>query len=437
MRARDRGRYENRGKVVKHVLTRMGDVIYSRTKYEDRSIGEALYLTDEALGLEKNRRISLSRQKLEIHAVSEGTYRQSREGIKRLTGSSRSHETMRQSVIKEAEKIVGHQKRKIEKVKMLEDDNITETPEVVYTEADATQIRLQKAKKGRSGRGGKKKRHLEVKLGVGYTGKEKRYKSGDGSGKRLIKKFVYVSMESRRKFMEEFSLMSEMRLNLSRAKKIFFGGDGDTWIKTGIREFFPGAVYLLCRFHLQRGITSVLGGIRDTCSVVRRLIREDRVDEALGEIEKAALGVKDSKEREGISELYGYIANNRDGISALAQLDEAEEKTGVIEPNIDKVIAQRFKKRGMSWSRKGAIGLLKVKEMIINGDWDTWWQEERDEKITINGTWKDPLTATCFKKAEEQVPWLETSIPALEGRDQDKPWAGVIRRLISSRYATE
>jgi hypothetical protein len=433
-KSRPRGALKNLGRISKHILTRFGEVRHSRTRYEDQSTGEMRYLIDEALGLVKDQRISLSRQKLEIHAVSEGTYRQSRDNIKRLTGSSRSHEAMRQSVIKEAEKIIEHQKKKMEKVKMLESDDAGEIPEVAYTEADATQIRLQRSKKGEVSRRKKKKRHLEVKLGVGYMGKEKRYKSGDGAGKRLVKKFVHVSLESRRKFMEEFSMVSEMKLNLSRAKKVFFGGDGDTWIKTGIGDFFPGAVYLLCRFHLQRGITTALGGIRTTCALVKKLICEDRIEEALEEIEKASCEVKEDKEREKIEELYGYVSNNRDGISAAAQLDETQEKTGVIEPNIDKVIAQRFKKRGMSWSRKGAISLLKVRETIINGDWDTWWQDDRDKKIFIKGTWKAPLPATSFKKSGKQGPWIEAKIPAFEGIDQDKPWAGVLRAITEIRY---
>ncbi len=431
---RPRGKLGNLGKVFKHILTRLGDVSYSRTRYEDKATGEIRYLADEVLGLVRDQRISLSRQKLEAHSVSETTYRQSRENIKRITGSSRSHEAMRQSVIREAEKIIGYQKRSFEKTKSMEYEASKEAPEVVYSEVDGTPIRLQRRKKGKVSGKKRKKRHAEVKLGIGYTGREARYKSGEGIGKRLVKKFVYVSMENRTKFMEEFSLIAERRLNLSGAKKILFGGDGDTWIKTGMKTFFPGAEYLLCRFHLQRGITTGLAGMKDKCSEVKKLIRGDKIDEALGVIEDAAKKAGSIEKQEAVENLYMYIRNNRDGILAANKQGESEEKTGSIEPNIDKVVAQRFKNRGMSWSRKGAISLLKIKEMIINGDWDNWWQEDRDKKITIKSEWKKPLPATCFKKSGEQVPWLETAIPVLEGRDQDKPWARVLRELTKSRY---
>ena len=431
---RQRGKLENLGKVFKHLLTRLGDVNYNRTRYADKATGEVRYLADEVLGLIRDQRISLSRQKLEAHAVSEVTYRQGKENIKRITGSSRSHEAMRQSVIKEAEKIIGFQKRSFEKTRLLEYEAAKEVPEVIYSEADATGIRLQKRKKGKVSGKKRNKKHAEVKLGIGYTGRETRYKSGEGSGKRLVRKFVHVSMEGRKRFMEEFSLMAERRLNLSGAKRILFGGDGDTWIKTGMEEFFPGAVYLLCRFHLQRGITTALAGMKDKCAEVKKLISKDKIDEALESVEDAAKKSENIEKQEIIENLYTYIRNNRDGILAANELGEGEDKTGAIEPNIDKVIAQRFKNRGMSWSRKGAISLLKIKETIINGDWDNWWQEDRDKKITIESEWKKPLPATCFKRSGEQVPWLETAIPALEGRDQDKPWARVLRELTKSRY---
>lgn len=434
---RPRGKLDNRGKVFKHILTRLGAVVYTRVKYEDKATGEARYLTDEVLGLIKDQRISLSRQKLEIHAVSEMSYRKSRDNIKRITGgSSRSHEAMRQSVIKEAEKIIDYQKRCFEKTRSLEDEESKEIPEVVYNESDATVIRLQRGKKsnGGSSRSKRKRNSIEVKLGMGYTGREDRYKTGEGLGKRLVRKFIYVSIESRRKFMEELSLMAEKRLNLSRAKKIFFGGDGDRWIKSGIEEFFPGAIYLLCRFHLQRGITDGLSWMRDKRAEVKKLIKEDKIEDALKKINEAGREAKDIKERESIEKLYSYIENNRDGISAANQMGEEEEKTGAIEPNIDKVIAHRFKKRGMSWSRKGSISLLKIKELVINGDWDNWWSGERDKKIVINGKWKDPLPAKYFKSDVERLPWIDTAIPALAGVDQDKPWAGVLKELIRSRY---
>ncbi|MBT9169641.1 MAG: hypothetical protein DDT19_03004 [Syntrophomonadaceae bacterium] len=42
-------------------------------------------------------------------------------------------------------------------------------------------------------------------------------------------------------------------------------------------------------------------------------------------------------------------------------------------------VARRFKKRGMSWYKKGANPLLKLRLLKLNGEWDAYWQECRKE----------------------------------------------------------
>jgi hypothetical protein len=97
------------------------------------------------------------------------------------------------------------------------------------------------------------------------------------------------------------------------------------------------------------------------------------------------------------------------------------------------VIASRFKKRGMSWSEKGALSLLKIKETILNNQWDLWWETERERNIKV-GKYKPPLPASYFKKETETSPLIEVTIPALRGPDQGKPWVGVLRELSRIGY---
>jgi len=68
----------------------------------------------------------------------------------------------------------------------------------------------------------------------------------------------------------------------------------------------------------------------------------------------------------------------------------------------------------MSWSKKGALSLLKVKETILNNEWDIWWETERERNIKV-GKYKPPL-------------------PALSGPDQDKSGVGVLRKLSQGGY---
>ena len=118
----------------------------------------------------------------------------------------------------------------------------------------------------------------------------------------------------------------------------------------------------------------------------------------------------DFKEKDNLKKLYTYLSRNRLGITNHFKLkDKGIERAGAIESNINKVIASRFKKRGMSWSKTGALAPLKIKEAILNGEWDKWWETERERNIKV-GKYKPPL-------------------PALSGPDQGKPGVGVWRKL--------
>jgi hypothetical protein len=39
---------------------------------------------------------------------------------------------------------------------------------------------------------------------------------------------------------------------------------------------------------------------------------------------------------------------------------------------IDRALARI---KGMSWSEPGALSLLKIKETILNKEWNLWWKE--------------------------------------------------------------
>ena len=103
---RPKGALMNTGKRAKYFMTRLGDIRYKRTRYIDTATGKSRYLLEEHLGLRKNQRVSLIRAKIEIFIASITTYRGTEKDVELLTGCRRSHESIRQSVIKEAEGII-------------------------------------------------------------------------------------------------------------------------------------------------------------------------------------------------------------------------------------------------------------------------------------------------------------------------------------------
>jgi len=421
---RERGELKNTGKREKYFLTRFGDILYSRTRYKE-SCGKAHYLLDEALSISKNQRISLCRARIEYFLASLSSYREVVTQARLLLGNFRSHESIRRGVIKEAKLIIENQKRKLQKIINLEYKEVS-PPDTAYIEADATFITLQKKGKEKGGK-------LEVKLGVGYTGKEARYSSG--KSKRLKEKFVLASIGERgQEFMERLSLIAEERLSLSKAKKILFGGDGDSWIISGVGDYFPSATYLLCFYHLFKKIRECLGRRKNEQKVIKDLLLSNQINKALSKIEQMIRNPYDLKEKDKLTKLSTYISRNHQGITNQIRLkDKGIERAGAIESSVNQAIASRFKKKGMSWSKNGALSLLKVKETILNGEWDDWWKTERERNIKV-GKYKPPLPAAYFKKETETSPLIEVSLPALRGPDQGKPWVGVLRKLSQVGY---
>jgi len=421
---RERGKLKNTGKREKYFFTRFGDILYARTRYKDRC-GKAHYLLDKALSISKNQRISLCRARIEYFLASLSSYREVVTQARLLLGNFRSHESIRRGVIKEAKLIIENQKRKLQKIINLEYKEVS-PPDTAYIEADATFITLQKKGKEKGGK-------LEVKLGVGYTGKETRYSSG--KSKRLKEKFVLASIGVHgQEFMERLSLLAEERLSLSRVKKILFGGDGDSWIISGVGDYFPSATYLLCFYHLFKKLRECLGRRKNEQKVIKDLLLSNQIDKALSKIEQMIRNPYDLTEKDKLTKLSTYISRNHQGITNQIRLkDKGIERAGAIESSVNQAIASRFKKKGMSWSKNGALSLLKVKETILNGEWDDWWETERKRNIKV-GKYKPPLPAAYFNKETESSPLIEVTIPALSGPDQGKPWVGVLRKLSEAGY---
>jgi len=416
---RRRGQLKNTGKRSKTFLTRFGDVTFSRTRYRQKT-GKSRYLLDEALSTIKNQRISLSRAMAECLLASLSSYREVVNQTRLLLGYSRSHESIRKNVLSEAKLMIEHEQERLQQLENL-DLPEKEAPEVAYTEADATYIKLQKPEKDKK---------LEVKIGIGYTGKENRYSSGPSQ--RLKEKFLYLG--TGKNFMYNFSLKAEEELSLSQSIKHYFGADGDTWITSGIRDYFPKATYLLCRFHLNKRLRESLPGNKTQQKLIRNLLLSNQIDEALAKIDNLLAASLEQKHKKLLADFYSYISHNRQGITNQTTLKDKDiAKTGAIESNVKLAIANRFKKQGRSWSKKGAFSLLKVKQTILNGNWNSWWKKERNHPIKVSPL-KPPLSASFFTKEVSSSPVIQARIPALNGPNQDKPWVGVLRKLAQLEY---
>lgn len=98
---------------------------------------------------------------------------------------------------------------------------------------------------------------------------------------------------------------------------------------------------------------------------------------------------------------------------------------GAIEGNIDKILANRFKKRGMSWSLTGALNLAKVGQLIINDDWDDFWPKEPE--VILKQI--EPKEEDHFPKEDKYD--RRYSLPVLVGPHQGKSLVKQLKEFIS------
>jgi len=293
---------------------------------------------------------------------------------------------------------------------------IKSTKDTLYLELDGTMIHLQK----------QTKKKVELKLAIIHKGKQKRYPSGRSDAKKLKDKLAYAGLGPADEFMAKVSLLAEEKYQVYDHNLILVGGDGATWIKEGAKDYFPNSIYQLCPFHLKRKLTQTLSYNRKRKSEVSSLLQEGNIPEALVLLEEEK--GKNSQKKNELNELITYLINNYEGINAVDRLKEEGlpvDTMGAIEGNIDKILANRFKKRGMSWSPSGALNLAKVGQLIINDDWDDFWPAE--EEVILKQI--EPQEEYHLPKEDKYD--RKYSLPVLVGPHQDKSWVKQLKELVS------
>lgn len=417
---RKRGELSNCGKRSKYLLTLLGNIVYHKHLYRDQE-GHYRYLLDEVLGLTPNQRMSTHYQKITgLFSFLAGSYRNAQRFLEYCYGDSVSFECIRQQVQLQGTRIQQQEEHAFDQnlTEVLK-TTITSTPvksDPIYLEVDGTMIHLQK----------QKKKKAELKLAIIHKGKEKRYPSGSSDARKLKDKLAYAGLGPADEFMAQVSLLAEEKYQVYNHKLILVGGDGATWIKEGARDYFPNCIYQLCPFHLKRKLTQSLSFNRKTKSQVSLLLQEGNIPEALMLLEEEKN--KNSQKKDELNELITYLINNSEGINAVDRLKEEGlpvDTMGAIEGNIDKILANRFKKRGMSWSPSGALNLAKVGQLIINENWDDFWPAE--EEVIL----KQIKPQEEYHLPKEDKYDRQYSLPVLVGPHQDRSWVKQLKELIS------
>jgi len=389
-----------------YIGTVFGNVRVKRRLYRDSS-GDYRFLLDEKMGLDKGCHTSRKVKELATFISSHFPFQRSEEILRAILPSGISHTSIHRLVGKVADPYL--EKEEKEREEVFEDGVIPESAGRVvpylFIEADGTNIALQRegARRG------------EVKAGIAYE----EWQEVSKGRYRLKRKTVYCGIMDGDRFWEGLSLVLAKEYDLSKIDRVIVGGDGAPWVKEGAKVL--NGIYELDRFHLKRALNQTLQG-ELALEVYQACVggEVDRVDGPLIGVQQKA----SRDEAKEIARLRGYLMENSPGLRhyRLELAGAGLRGLGAIEGNIDKLVANRMKKRGMSWTIKGAQRMTRLISLRETGElhpWITHKEGGQSKKITKQKS--IPLRDTGA--------WLEAGLPALHGPHQNRPWVQVLRAL--------
>lgn len=397
------------------MMTRFGEVNISRRLYRDRQ-GKTVFALDERMGWKPRQKASPSIAERVVEMATEMPFRKVAETVSALTAGELSANTVHRLLQGVGEEALAEERERVE-AQFERGEEVCEGErkvDTLYMEADGVWVSLQREKA---------KRH-EVKCAIAYTGwnelSEGRYE--------LVDKRVYAhGAPPDVSFWEGASLEWGRRFALGEVEWFVVGGDGANWIREGVRDF-PNAVFQLDGFHLSRACG--IGYGKEQGSAIYEAIRSGDAQGALARMSQAA-----AAETKSAVNNRKYTENNVvvgvDWRNVVPDAPADARSLGTMESNGDKLTANRMKKRGMSWTIRGANHMAKTIQLCRNGELSVRRRNGRNTEPERTVVRRRSRHGRAGAARGGGLP--QTAMPALSGSHASRPWTTSLRRLTQSR----
>jgi len=431
-RTRDRT-LRNKGTGERTIQTVFGEVTIKRRRYREEmrvdgklKKGAYRYLLDEALGLPPDDRISPGLTEALVEGAVEEPFRQVVERRQEAGLPTPSHTTVHNITRKLGEMVAREQEEQRRAVFEYAEEVPGEKKKVpcLFLEADGTMVHLQR----------EEQKLGEVKIGLSHEGWEKRSPGSDEYTlvNPLVNSGVFPSSDA---FWETTAAGLSGRYDLEHSTYTVLSGDGAGWIK-GAGDYFDGMEMQVDRFHLHRSIRAAFGP--EQASGLIRLLAQGDVKAFMDTMEASISDGKTHENRVKRRAVFNFCKQHE---GELLDYRLREEKPpqgillrgmGAIESYVDKVIANRMKKRGMRWTLAGADAMARLRALNANGELHEYasrriaWQVRTDGKI---------VARVKERVLDDPERWLRKAVPALYGPHADRPWVKAIRELLSTKEA--
>ena len=413
--------YKCVGKRKRTLSTRIGDIVVNRRLYvkatkKRKKRRKGRFLLDETLNIRPRRRLTHGLLRLLVSASTRMSFREVEKMLAEAGFPQISHGTIHQEVryygLLQRQAMEWARNMLFTIGQDVSDERELKRPPILFIEADGVMV----------GHQGDQKR-LEIKLGVVHEGWEQ-----VGKRRRLISPIIVAGLfQGGEQFWETFSAELAKIYDLTDTI-VVINGDGAPWIQSVAPEYFANAIVQLDRFHLIRDLRLAVGAKTAKALMERLNAGEIRVfTDTLESLEPVIPEKKLSIYRKLLSFCKKYPDHLLDYRQRLG--DEYKGiglfGMGAAETMVDKKIANRMKKRGMSWSRDGAAAMAALQMLQSNGQLFSWLDQHPENDV------QNPLPQLhrhlSAEGKEDFSEWLRVGMPALCNGTQ--PWIKALRGL--------
>ncbi len=399
------------------VMTRFGEVQIRRRLYRDEQ-GSGRFLLDELLELPPRQLAVPVVAEKAIEMASEMGFKKTGDVLESLTGGALSSMSVWRLLDKVGERALVAERAEGEAVYGRGERPHQEgerTTERLYMEADGVWVRLQREDKA----------WVEIKVGIAYEGWEAQ--SYARQGYALTGKRVYIHGVDNLSFWEGASLAWSRYWNLSRIGHFVIGGDGAGWIRQGV-DHFPNSVWQLDGFHLARACRRALG--KEQGQRLFQAIREGQWEEAERIWMTSPKRTKASARK--AQRWLTTLLEQRLGDDWRFQLNvdaNAARALGAMEGNNAHLIADRMKGKGRSWSRRGALRMAKVRELVLNQEHRPYCRPAKPSPDSMHVSTQKTKQAQRHRR--DTSSWLRADVPVLHSAESQQDWVRRLRLQIN------
>jgi hypothetical protein len=331
------------------VLTRMGYVSFRRGRSR-RADGSRFFPLDEHLGLPAHHEASPWVRGRGCELAAGHPYREAARLLSAEVGAPLDHRAVWRWVQAEGD---ARLKQRAEAINRLFEDGEPPpapnepVPDVLTVGIDATGIRMQDGTKA------------SAKLAVAFTASEPLPAKGK---RRLARRTVFAEIAEVDEFGMALAHELERRYGAHRIARMMVLGDGEPWIEGLTRSWLPTARYQCDWWHVGAKVRQLC---RDELYRFPRLRR--RAFRATARLASDLVAGRVGGDPEEARLLGGYLARNGPHLHTFQAMGPGHwlHGSGPAEKHIELTINRRFKRRGMSWSHRGARNLLALRLEVI------------------------------------------------------------------------